>query len=249
MKKILFLAFLLCQLSAAIGQTKTNEISTIENRLNAIQAKQTEVDKQVRQVSVTSNKNKAAIQALSQRNEVLNKHIDSLKTVCDSLQNAQRADRTMMGGKIQETNNTLATTQSEIKSNTTGGIVIAILILIVLIAVSVYLTKRIRHGTSSIDEIRKAQDALQQANVKMQEGAVKLDNKMIELCEKIIQLHTKDDEEDEIDHSLILKVADEITRIEINLSRMDPSTRGYKQLKKAIERVKDNFIAYGYEIR
>ena len=51
-----------------------------------------------------------------------------------------------------------------------------------------------------------------------------------------------------VDHSLVLKVADEITRIEFNLSRMDSSIKGYKQLTKGIERIKNNYMAKGYEI-
>lgn len=50
------------------------------------------------------------------------------------------------------------------------------------------------------------------------------------------------------DHTLTLKVADEITRIEMNLSRMDNSVKGHKQLTRAVERLKDNFAANGYEI-
>ena len=75
-----------------------------------------------------------------------------------------------------------------------------------------------------------------------------MDNKMIELFEKqmvsgsITAVGTK------IDHSLALKVADEIVRIEMNLSRMDASIKGYKQLTKAVQRIKDNFNANGYEI-
>ena len=50
------------------------------------------------------------------------------------------------------------------------------------------------------------------------------------------------------DHTFTLKVADEIIRIELNMSRMDSSIKGYKQLKKAVERIKDNLKANGYEI-
>lgn len=52
----------------------------------------------------------------------------------------------------------------------------------------------------------------------------------------------------EQDHSLVLKVADEIIRIEINLAKMDPAVKGYKQLSKAVERIRTNFAANGYEI-
>lgn len=50
-----------------------------------------------------------------------------------------------------------------------------------------------------------------------------------------------------VDHTLATKVADEITRIETNLSRMDSSIRGYKQISKSIERIRNNYMANGYE--
>jgi len=54
--------------------------------------------------------------------------------------------------------------------------------------------------------------------------------------------------EQEQDHSLALKVADEIVRIEKNISRMDKGTKGLKRLSKAVQRIKDNFVANGYEL-
>jgi hypothetical protein len=50
------------------------------------------------------------------------------------------------------------------------------------------------------------------------------------------------------DHSLVLKVADEVTRILMNLEVMDKEIKGYKQLKKYSESILDNLKAYGYEI-
>lgn len=50
------------------------------------------------------------------------------------------------------------------------------------------------------------------------------------------------------DHSLATKIADEITRIEVNLSRMDSSVRGYKQIVKSIERIRNNYRSNGYEL-
>ena len=46
----------------------------------------------------------------------------------------------------------------------------------------------------------------------------------------------------------VSKVADEIVRIETNLSRMDSSVKGYKQLSASVRRIKDNFLANGYEM-
>ncbi|GIV37730.1 MAG: hypothetical protein KatS3mg032_2109 [Cyclobacteriaceae bacterium] len=53
---------------------------------------------------------------------------------------------------------------------------------------------------------------------------------------------------EEVDHSLALKVADEIIRIQKNLKNMDPETKGLKQLSASVERIQDNFKANGYEI-
>ncbi|MDR0755281.1 MAG: hypothetical protein LBF04_07825, partial [Prevotellaceae bacterium] len=52
----------------------------------------------------------------------------------------------------------------------------------------------------------------------------------------------------ELDHSLALKLADEITLMERNISLMDSNTRGLKQLNRSIGKLKDNLAANGYEI-
>ena len=53
---------------------------------------------------------------------------------------------------------------------------------------------------------------------------------------------------EEIDHSLALKVADEIVRINKNLSNMDSNTKGLKQLSASVKRIEDNFAANGYDM-
>jgi len=52
----------------------------------------------------------------------------------------------------------------------------------------------------------------------------------------------------EPDHSLALKLANEINILERNLNQMDPNVKGYKQLKRSIERLKEHLNANGYEI-
>ena len=54
--------------------------------------------------------------------------------------------------------------------------------------------------------------------------------------------------EKEADHTLALKVADEIIRIQKNLTRMDEKTKGLKQLIASVKRIQDNFASNGYEI-
>lgn len=83
---------------------------------------------------------------------------------------------------------------------------------------------------------------------KIQEESIKLDDKLLKLFERQIANVPQNEGSGKFDHSLALKVADEIVRIELNMSRMDSSIKGHKQLAKAVERIKDNFKANGYEI-
>ena len=86
--------------------------------------------------------------------------------------------------------------------------------------------------------------------MRLQEESVKLDSKLVELLDVQLKMQeTQSHSEGSTpNHTLALKIADEITRIETNLSRMDASIRGYKQLVASVKRIKDNFMANGYEL-
>jgi predicted PurR-regulated permease PerM len=78
---------------------------------------------------------------------------------------------------------------------------------------------------------------------------IKLDNQVFWSLDFQEKLSKKEQNESEnIDHSLVLKVADEIIRIQKNLSSMDSETKGLKQLEFAVERIQDNFKENGYEM-
>jgi len=132
---------------------------------------------------------------------------------------------------------------NNLRGKTIGGIVVALALLIVMTLLFLLLRKRISMGRFAIDEINHAQKRLQ-------EESVKLDNKLMELLEGQMKIEKNRGAEasNVPDHALALKIADEITRIETNLSRMDASTRGYKQLMASVKRVKDNFMSNGYEL-
>lgn len=118
------------------------------------------------------------------------------------------------------------------------------LALLIVSVVYFILHKRISTETSTINKIKHTQDLIQ-------EESVKLDNRLIELLDKQLNVQAKQSvksSRQEHEHSLALKVADEIVRIEMNLSRMDVSVKGHKQLCKAVERIKNNFLANSYEM-
>lgn len=171
---------------------------------------------------------------------------DSLKSAVTANADNIEITANQLGIKINETNASLQTkaNAADLKSKTKWGLTLFIILLITSFVAYKLLHKRIKAGASSINEVHQAQELLQSVQHKMQEESIQLDNKLIELLGKQISSVSTVS----TDHSLALKVADEITRIELNLSRMDASIKGYKQLSKAVQRIKDNFSANGYEI-
>jgi hypothetical protein len=180
------------------------------------------------------------------------KELDSLRANQQQQAENVRTLAEQVGADISDANqkidSNVSTLSESINSRTLIG-ALGILIAIGLLTCTYYILRRkISSGASTIDKIRSAQEGLETAQKTMQEESVKLDSKLVELLDKKIETTPAPVSNEQTDHTLALKVADEIVRIETNLSRMDTSVKGYKQLAKAVERIRTNFLANGYEI-
>ena len=237
-----------CMLTSAKLANNTDKIKVLEDKFTLLQNKQGNVENHLNRLVDKQIEDEHKIQSLSNENARLTKVIDSLQNACRQLANTQATDRKNISREIDKTNSNMQDGQDMLRNRTLWMGIIAVVLLIIIIGVIYRLARRIKLGDTSIDEVRKAQEALQLAQTKMQEESVKLDDKLLEMFDKQISTTPKVVGTDKPDHSLALKVADEIVRIELNMSRMDSSIKGYKQLAKAVERIKDNFKANGYEI-
>lgn len=195
------------------------------------------------------------INTLHSTDHQMRSQIDDLLQDSDSLMNVSIETQKQMNIMAQQFNSSIDETQFAIKSNAnllseeiqtktrygSFGFVLALLIVGIVYFI---LHKRISTGASAINKIKHTQELIQ-------EESVKLDNRLIELLDKQLNvqaIQSVKSSGQEQEHSLALKVADEIVRIEMNLSRMDVSVKGHKQLCKAVERIKNNFLANGYEM-
>ena len=252
MKKIftiLILAVIGCQFANAKSvNDNTDKIKALEEKCYVLQNKQVKADNNLRKLVERQKESERKMQVLVKKNEVQRLAIDSLQNECKSLEKAQSTDRENINGKIDATDNNVRTNQDQLQSRTLYGVIVVIVVFVIIGCVVYWFTKRIKSGASTIGDVRRAQEALQAVQTKMQEESIKLDDKLLELFDRQIANVPKNADYGEPDHSLALKVADEIVRIELNMSRMDSSIKGYKQLAKAVERIKDNFKANGYEI-
>ena len=116
-------------------------------------------------------------------------------------------------------------------------------IIISLFLVVLYFRSKAKFLNKNVDQ------QIQNIIYTFEKDIIKVDNKLIELLSKQLeQFNHNLDSNKEIDHSLALKIADEVSRIQMNLNNIDPDIKGYKQLLRAVNAILDNYNAYGYEI-
>lgn len=228
--------------------TYTDKVKALEEKCSILQNKQVKADNNLRKLVERQKEAERKIQTLVKENEIQRLAIDSMQDKCNSLEEVQSSDRKNINGKIDATDNNVRTNQDQLQSRTLYGVIVVIVVLVIIISVACWLTKRIKSGTSTIGDVRRAQEALQAAQTKMQEESVKLDNQLLAIVQKQLDASSASKITGEPDHSLVVKLADEIARIETNLSKMDKSVRGYKQLVQAKDRMINNVRANGYEI-
>lgn len=254
MKKIftiLMLAVIGCQFANAKSiNDNTDKIEALEGKCCILQKKQVKADNNLRKLIENQHVAEREIQTLVKKNDAQRLAIDSLQDKCKSLEEAQSTDRENINGKIDATDNNVRTNQDLLQSRTLYGVIVVIVVLAIIVVIAYRLAKRIKSGNSTIGDVRKAQDALQAAQTKMQEESIKLDNQLLAIVQKQLDasVTSANKTTGEPDHSLVVKLADEIARIETNLSKMDKSVRGYKQLVQAKDRMINNVRANGYEI-
>ena len=224
--------------------SNTERISTLEKQVSSLQNETWQY----------KNDFMRQLNAIKKDNDSLRIANDSLKNEQTNLAQKLSGAEAQLNGKIDKANGMIEDNSSSINNRTLGGGAIAVALLLFGALLYWLLGKRLRKSNDGMESIREAQNALEKANKEIQEKSIELDNKLVELLERQMQQDTSKTSSSsaaitkDIDHSLTLKIADEITRIEKNLSRMDETVKGYKPLVKAIERIKDNFKANGYEI-
>ena len=256
MKRILLIV-VLSGTSNLFAQTQ------IDNSLvNDITAIQKTVEKQKQEIEgLTSKVNSQQTTINQQRNSLnqLTTKATRLESTADSLGSLIETNRSNintiaddLGTKIQETGEQAETRISElggdVEKNRLYWIIATLVTLLLGALMYLFLGKRIKSSQTDVEtQIRNTKKSLE-------EESLKLDNKLIEVLETQLKVQQEESKNQPIatnekaDHSLALKVADEIVRMQKNISRMDADIKGLKPLEKGIERIQANFAANGYEM-
>lgn len=232
------------------AEDNSKTIEYLKTEVSNLNTQQELLHKEFKTLSSKNSETEGQISEIQITNKKLVSNIDSLQKDYNTLVANQKADKSEIVNSIDKTNELIQTTENVLSSRTLWGACGLVILLSVIIGSFFAFLKKIKLGTSSIDEVRKAQGALEVAQKKMQEESIKLDNQMLAIVQKQLEAYipSANKTTGDPDHSLVVKLADEIARIETNLSKMDKSVRGYKQLVQAKDRMINNVRANGYEI-
>lgn len=213
-----------------------------DSAITSIAQRQTQTEQEMAKLTARQEANAIKLDTLNKALDAVKLRADSLASVCRLLKETQSEDRNTINGRIDRSADDICANAEALRSRTVWGGVAAAILLTVIAFVAYRLTKK--SDIRALDSIRKAQETLKEAQSRLEEESVKLDSQLLELIGR--EMETKPAGEQ--DHSLVVKIADEIARIETNLAKMDKAVKGYKQLVQAKDRMINNVRAYGYEI-
>lgn len=234
MNKFLLIIFLALGLSAILfGEIEDEVINAKFRTLSKEQVKQELVIRGL--INDLENKS-AEIDSLKLMIRANSSRLDSTRT---NIMNVVEDNREHFEGEFQTSHKEMSKRTKVILGIIAGTLLMAALSYLLLRKKMMLQGKQL---SLSISETRKAHD----------EEAVKLDNQLIDLIGKQLDLFQRyrpeGNQSGETDHSLVLKIANEIIRIQQNLDHMDESIKGHKQLSRATQSILNNLKTEGYDI-
>ncbi len=238
-RKITFAIILFSSLVAFAQVTQEDlekEIKPLTQKVNSLQSE--------------NSKLKSEIGTLNSKLSNAYKSIDSLRTKSQNNSNAITQTANQLGIQIKETGDKnegkITEVSKSLSKNSLYGI-IGVLSAILLSGLLYWLLSK----RQQIDKT-EAETQLTNAKKSIEEEQVQINTKLAELYNGQMELLKNERKSNpnnrEVDHSLPLKVADEIVKMQMNLVHMDNKVKGHKQLTIAVTNVFDNFKANGYEI-
>lgn len=245
MRKFLVLLFIFNMISL-FPHAKADALNDQQQEVLVLREEVKNLQNEIKKQNKTINSLRVAISRQNENNDhftqQIEKNIESIEYLSADLEE-----------KIHQTNYSISDGIAKVDKGVYKNklIVIALTSALFLIVLVLYLLLKKRMSKTHAD----VEAQIKSTKIVLEEESLKLDNKLIEVLEtqlKIQEEETKIKSSKsllETDHSLALKVADEIVRMQKNLSRFDNEhMKGIKPIEKGIERIQANFAANGYEV-
>jgi hypothetical protein len=239
-KKLFLIAFCALMGINAFTQQTNSENQVLQDKIKQLESANEKLSNQIKSVERGFTlKLKAANDSIQKLKAAVIINNELIQSINQELGLKITSNETNANQKIQKLDNSLS-------KNTLYWIIAVLTIVLLLVVSFVFLRKQLFKNKHDLtDQISKTKSALE-------EEGIKLDTKLVELLETQMKLikeeHQNNSKNDVIDHTLALKVADEIVRIEKNLNRIDGNEKDIKPIQKGLERIRDNFASSGYEM-
>lgn len=183
------------------------------------------------------------IKNLSSRLSASEKDNCTLTIKCDSISKVLATINDSLNKEKQSRELSEAKSAKSLKN----GFVLQAIVFIILICILTIVIAQIKGNHKLKNRLSNRQDQNTSDIEMLKSHLVDFDDKFLQTLMKEIE-GNQGSKSVQPNHTLALKVADEVGRIETNLSKMDPAIRGYKQLQKSVERIKNYYLSQGYEI-
>jgi hypothetical protein len=239
-KKILILGVIAVFSTVSVAQTKNDTIQQLQRQIVNLENLNSRLSTRVKAANSNIKRLEGRISSTVDSVDVLKKELaltnNNLKAVANKLE-------LKMQQLSDKSNSDFSALSKRVSNNTIYWILAIIAIGLFPTILFGWLRSRLTLVKTELsDQIKNTSEAIR-------EDILKLDNQVFWSLDIQKNLRkTEQDESEDIDHSLALKVADEIIRIQRNLSSMDPEIKGLKQLAFAVDRIQDTFKENGYEM-
>ena len=239
-KAILIIGVIAVFSTVSVAQTKNDTIQQLQRRIVNLENLNSRLSTQVNAAKSNIKKLEVRLSSTDDSVDVLKKELalinNNLKAVTNKLE--------LQMQQLSDKSNSDYTALSKRVSNNTIYWILAI------VAIALFPTILFGWLRSRLTLVKtELSDQIKNTSEAIREDILKLDNQVFWSLDIQKNLKkTEQNESEDIDHSLALKVADEIIRIQRNLSSMDPEIRGLKQLEFAVDRIQDTFRENGYEM-
>jgi hypothetical protein len=239
-KAILIVGVLSIFSAVSVAQTKNDTIQQLQQQIVNLEKLNSGLSKQIYSVNSNIRKLEGRLISTADSVDVLKKELVLTNSNLQALANKFELQIRQLSDKSDSDFSAL---NKRMSSNTLYWILAIVLIALFPIILYVWLRNKLTSVKTELsDQIKNSSEGIR-------EEIIKLDNQVFWSLDFQKKLNnTEQTDVENIDHSLALKVADEIIRIQKNLSGMDPETKGLKQLEFAVDRIQDNFRENGYEM-
>jgi cell division protein FtsL len=239
-KAILIVGVFVIFSAVAVAQTKNDTIQQLQQQIDNLEKLNSGLSKQIYSVNSNIRKLEGKLISTADSVNVLKKELVLTNSNLQALANKFELQIQQLSDKSDSDFSAL---NKRMSSNTLYWILAIVLIALFPIILYGWLRNKLTFVKTELsDQIKNSSEGIR-------EEIIKLDNQVFWSLDFQKKLNnTEQTEAENIDHSLALKVADEIIRIQKNLNGMDPETKGLKQLEFAVDRIQDNFRENGYEM-